>query len=143
MNEILKRRAALILALSIPFNLLAGCVRGNNNDKSESSSIIEEGFSNEDLKSFLSEMSAITPIYNLEEVFLSDEEINSLIEASKNNQECDNEVLDATDIYNSIIANSLNEEGLIAIDYEISLEEKRKLDAYIKECLQEIGRAHV
>ena len=138
MNEILKRRAALILALSIPFNLLAGCAKGNsNNDESESSSIIEEGFSNEDLKSFLSDISAITPIYNLEEVFLSEEEINSLIEASKNNQECDNEVLDVNDIYNSIIANSLNEEGLIAIDYEISLEEKRKLDAYIKECLQE------
>lgn len=140
MNEFLKRRAALILALSIPINLLVGCsnnkTRNNGNESTVRIEISNE-FNSEDLTNFLAEMSEVIPSYNLEEVFLSDEEINILIEASKNNQECDNTVLSCEELYNSIITNSLDENGLINITDEISLEDKQEIDIFIRECLKE------
>lgn len=137
MNELLKRRAALILALTIPLNILAGCKNNKSNDESTTSIEISKDFTKEDLTSFLTQMSEVIPTYNLEEVFLSDEEINELIKASKNNQECDNKVLDCEEVYSSIIANSLDENGLITITYEVSLENKQEIDKFIKECLKE------
>lgn len=137
MNEKLKRRAAFILALSIPLNMLVGCSQAkvrNNGDKSTSIEFNKD-FNNTDLTKFLAEMSEVIPIYNLEEVFLSDEELNELIAASKNNQECDNKVLNSKEIYDSIVANSLDENGLITITDEISLEEKQEVDKLVRECL--------
>jgi len=139
MNTKAIRKMALVLALTIPLNLLAGCKQDNKSDNEEetqSIEIINNSFKKEDLTKFLIQMSEIIPVYNLEEVFLTDKDLEELIQDSKNNQECDNKVLDVNEIYSSIIANSLDDNGLLTIADDISLEEKEELDKFLRECLK-------
>ena len=140
MNKKTIQKAALILALSIPLNLAGGCSSKNTKKDEESSISIENviNFTDEDLTNFLIRISAITPVYNLEDIYLNDEEINALMSAAENNQKCDNKVLNCEELYESIIANSINEFGLIATTDEISIEEHQEIDLTIRKYLKEI-----
>lgn len=136
-QENLSRAAALILALSIPLNL-AGCTGKFGKDEIEPGIYVEKNvkkFTPEDLTNFLVQMSAIIPTYNLEEIYLSEEEIETVMTAAKSTQDCDNDLLESDDIFTSIISNSTDESGMINITYDISASEKQELDANLKECL--------
>lgn len=136
-QEDLSRAAALILALSIPLNL-AGCSEKHGKDEIEPGVYVEKNvkkFTPKDLTNFLVQMSDIIPTYNLEEIYLNEEEIASVMTAANSVQDCDNDLLETDGIFNSIISNSNDDSGIIRITYDISASEKEELDANLKECL--------
>lgn len=133
----LQRRCAFLLALIMPFSLV-GC-KGQDNSSNEENVSIEENFNEftkEDLTKFLSQMSEIIPLYNLEEIYLSEEEISAIIQASENMQKCDNTSVDITELSETIINNSIDNKGRVTINYDLSSAEKEEISNTIKEALR-------
>lgn len=130
MHEGIIRRAAFILALSIPFNL-AGCNLGGTEKETTTKSIkepkvnedkVKSSFSEKDLTNFLVSISEITPTYNLEEIYFNDKEIKEIFAVRDTYTECDNTdiSLDVDSIYNNL-------ESRLVVTYDLSVKEKQEL----------------
>ncbi len=139
--DFLKRKLAFILALVIPFSCLAGC-KSNDKDTKSESSLEEQVESKEELekrlKDFIINMADIIPIYNLYDIYLTDEEVDFVMEALESTKECTNTLLDIEALYDSIILNSANEGSLIVkFDAEVA-EDDRMIDEIVRASLKEV-----
>ena len=139
--DFLKRKLAFILALVIPFSCLAGC-KSNDKDTKSESSLEEQVEAKEELekrlKDFIINMADIIPIYNLYDIYLTDEEVDFVMEALESTKECTNTLLDIEALYDSIILNSANEGSLIVkSDAEVA-EDDRMIDEIVRASLKEV-----
>lgn len=133
----LKRRIAFILALAVPFSLV-GCFSGDKEETEEVTLEDNQDVKKEDLRAFLVQMADIIPIYNLEDIYLSEEQILKVMKALDSNQKCRNTLVDENALYNLIISNSVNEEGLIVFNDSLEPEEAKMRDTKVKEALKKV-----
>lgn len=136
--EKLFKRMALVLALSIPLNL-TGCGESNNNAPLVIKKNEEEPqilFTFDDLNSLKREIWDIMSIYNLEDIYLSSEEVNRVMNAVNSNQECDNKVKNAQDIYEAVMEDSCDKNGYFLTNYKSDFNKLKEMDARVKKAFK-------